>query len=118
MTGYPVIVRKLLRIGLVSRIIFFMTVCHACGRSVSVEKKILRTEACPGCGSDLHCCLNCKFYDKTVHNHCRETQAEWVANKEKANFCDYFVFADRPAARAGDSSGEAALKKLDDLFKK
>lgn len=118
MTGYPVIVRKLLRFGRVSRMIFSMTVCHSCQNSAAVEGKIKRTDVCPNCQSDLHCCMNCRFYDKTVHNHCRETQAEWVANKEKANFCDHFVFADRPAARAGDSSGKAALKKLDDLFKK
>lgn len=94
-----------------------MTVCHTCGRSVSLEKKIMRTDVCTGCGSDLHCCLNCRFYDKTVHNQCREPLAEWTANKEKANFCDYFVFADRAGSAAGNSP-ETARKKLDDLFKK
>jgi hypothetical protein len=103
--------------------IFSMTVCHACRKPVTLEGKIKRTEVCPACGSDLHACLNCSFYDATVHNRCRETQAEWVANKEKANFCDYFVFADRsgptggPAASAAGGSA-AARKKLDDLFKK
>jgi len=52
-----------------------------------------------------------------VHNQCRETQAEWVADKEKANFCDYFVFSARAAAPAG-TGAEAARKKFDDLFKK
>ncbi|MBI3812015.1 MAG: hypothetical protein HY283_07405 [Nitrospirae bacterium] len=77
----------------------------------------MRTDVCTGCGSDLHCCLNCRFYDKTVHNQCREPLAEWTANKEKANFCDYFVFADRAGSAAGNSP-ETARKKLDDLFKK
>lgn len=84
---------------------------------MAAEGKIKRTEICPGCRSDLHCCRNCAFYDKTVHNQCRETQAEWVVNKDRANFCDYFVFADRAAAAPVDSS-EEARKKLDDLFKK
>ena len=93
-----------------------MTVCHACKKTVAVEKKISRTAECPHCGSDLHCCLNCGFYDKTVHNQCREPLAEWAANKEKANFCDYFVFADRTAP-AGDDS-QTARKKMEELFKK
>ena len=109
--------KKRLRFAGVSRIIFSMTVCHACGRPVTIETKLSRTADCPNCQSDLHVCKNCRFYDRTVHNQCRETQAEWVADKEKANFCDYFVFADRAAASAGNAP-EAARKKLDDLFKK
>jgi hypothetical protein len=94
-----------------------MTVCHACRKPVAIEGKIKRSDVCPNCQSDLHCCKNCTFYDKTVHNQCRETQAEWTANKEKANFCDYFVFADRAGSAAGNSP-ETSRKKLDDLFKK
>ncbi|MBI3597505.1 MAG: hypothetical protein HY203_10160 [Nitrospirae bacterium] len=94
-----------------------MTVCHACRKPVAIEKQLSRTAVCPNCQSDLHGCKNCQFYDRTVHNQCRETQAEWVADKEKANFCDHFVFADRAATTAGNAS-EAARKKLDELFKK
>jgi hypothetical protein len=46
-----------------------------------------------------------------------ETIAELVKEKTKANFCDYFVFAE---ARAGASltGGDKARQALDDLFKK
>lgn len=94
-----------------------MAVCRVCNKPVAVEGKIARTAVCPSCQSDLHCCLNCTFYDKTVHNQCRETLAEWTADKEKANFCDYFVFSDRAVSAAGNSP-ETSRKKLDDLFKK
>ncbi len=51
---------------------------------------MLRGGTCPQCGSDLHCCLNCRFYDPAKHNQCAEPQAEWVRDKESANSCDYF----------------------------
>jgi len=112
-----VALKKRLRFDGVSRIIFSMTVCHACGQPATIEGKLSRTAVCPNCQNDLHVCKNCRFYDRTVHNQCRETQAEWVADKEKANFCDYFVFSARAAAPAG-TGAEAARKKFDDLFKK
>jgi hypothetical protein len=38
-----------------------------------------------------------------------------VREKEKANFCDYFVFAENRTA-AVDAGNALARKKLDDLF--
>jgi hypothetical protein len=96
---------------------FSMPVCHSCQKPAAVEGKIKRSDVCPGCRNDLRCCKNCKFYDRSAHNQCREPAAEWTANKEKANFCDYFVFADRASTGAGNSP-ETARKKFDDLFKK
>jgi len=95
-----------------------MTVCHACRRPVAVGKPLSRTAVCPNCRVDLHCCRNCRFHDRTVHNQCRETQAEWVADKAKANFCDYFVFAEATGRPAAGGGAETVRKKLDDLFKK
>jgi hypothetical protein len=33
----------------------------------------------------------CFFYDPQVYNECKETNAERVVEKEKANYCDYFL---------------------------
>jgi hypothetical protein len=51
-----------------------------------------------------------------MNNECRESQADRVVEKEKANFCDYF----KPS---GSSSGNAASRDslksaADALFKK
>jgi len=81
-------------------------------------KSIGRRDICPSCGADLHCCLNCKFYDLSMSKQCREPNAELVKEKPKANFCDYFVFADARVAGASDSAGEQARRALGDLFKK
>ncbi len=70
--------------------------CHKCNKALSFlepEEKISRQEECPGCHTSLHCCKMCVFYDLMAYNDCREDNAERVVDKEKANFCDYFVLA-------------------------
>jgi len=34
----------------------------------------------------------CGFYDTSAYNECRESNADRILEKEKSNFCDYFVF--------------------------
>jgi len=57
------------------------------------------------------------FYDRAVSKQCRETVTELVREKEKANFCDYFVFAGNRIA-AADAGNAQARKTLDALFGK
>ena len=92
-------------------------VCHRCGRNISVDRKIGRQETCPDCGSYLHCCLNCRFYDPKAYRACRETEAEWVQDKASANFCSYFEPGDKKKMSGEDRAAEAR-KKLDELFNK
>jgi hypothetical protein len=94
-----------------------MKTCHACKKELSGDLKVGRKDECPFCGVDLRCCLNCVFYDRAVSKQCRETVNELVREKEKANFCDYFVFGEN---RIGvtDAGSALARKALDDMFKK
>ena len=64
--------------------------CWKCANESEITEKAGRSETCPHCQSYLHCCYNCKFYDKFAHNECKEPQAEWVKEKDMGNFCDYF----------------------------
>ena len=52
------------------------------------------------------------------YHECREPQSEWVREKEKNNFCDYYRF--KVEKRDGDSKGEVeeAKERLEALFKK
>jgi len=95
-----------------------MGTCHACGREPEGLERIGRNEICPYCRADLHCCLNCEFYDEFAQNQCRESSAEWVGDREKNNFCEYFSFrkSGGPGARA--RAQEEARAKLEALFKK
>ena len=92
-----------------------MKICHQCRKEIKLETFIGRQEQCPFCGADLHCCLNCTFYERGAYNDCREPQAERVLDKARANFCDYFRF--KTAAVKGEEK-TAAEDKLKGLFKK
>jgi len=94
-----------------------MRTCYACKKEIAGELKAGRRDACPSCGADLRCCLNCLFYHPAVSKQCRETIAELVREKAKVNFCDYFVFVEDRIA-APDAGGAQVRKALDDLFKK
>lgn len=94
--------------------------CYNCGTAATTAANgsVPRLSECDECGSDLHCCKNCAFYDPDSYNDCRENQADRVVDKERSNFCDFFKFADSSSVQAGQSGKkEQALKKLDDLFK-
>ena len=76
-----------------------------------------RIETCQNCGADLHACLNCASYDKKVAYQCRDRRAEEVADKDRANFCEYFEMAKREWVGAGkDSREDAARVNLKKLF--
>ncbi len=94
-----------------------MKSCHACKKPLDLGREIGRRDECPFCRADLHCCRNCRFYDPAAPRQCRETQAELVREKAKANFCGFFSFADRAPQNEADGT-EKARKALDDLFRK
>ena len=95
--------------------------CFNCGQRIQVlaGQKVLKADTCPQCDTDLHCCKNCRFFDPSVHNECRETQAEWVRYKDKANYCDYFEASTRMnLTRKAGIPADDVRKKWDSLFKK
>jgi hypothetical protein len=92
--------------------------CSKCGEVIESTDRIGIRETCPRCDADLHCCRNCRFYDPGKHNQCAETQAEWVADKEAANYCDYFQPNPILLAKgAAPSKADDAKRKFDSLFK-
>jgi hypothetical protein len=92
-----------------------VNICHSCKKELTISRSIGRREVCPSCGADMRCCLNCRFYDPAVSKQCRETAAELVTEKSRANYCDYFVFADRASIT---SNADEARRALDHLFEK
>ena len=90
--------------------------CWKCGESLEdMLLPLARAEACRRCNADLHVCRLCEFYDRSVASACREPIAEYVANKERANFCGYFT--PRSGAYSAQGGKEAgALGALGDLF--
>lgn len=93
-----------------------MGFCFHCKKELPVSSPISRRESCPFCESHLHCCKNCDFYDEKSYNECRESSAERILDKEKANFCDYFSFSKKTTKQA-DENKKSALDQLNSLFK-
>ena len=96
--------------------------CYKCRNQiefvVKVGIKVGRADTCAHCGADLHACKNCRFYDPSRHNHCRIPEADFIRDREAANFCGHFDILDRNEAPEVDSSGDKARAKLDALFSK
>ena len=93
-----------------------MAACHFCGHMLAEDAEIHRSSTCPSCGKDLRICLNCAFYAPGRHWDCRETIGELVAEKDRANFCDWFsLLQNRPEA-ANRRARDAARAQFDSLF--
>lgn len=90
-------------------------VCWKCGASLAdLSLPFSRREECR-CRAELHVCRMCRFYDTRKAKSCAEPVAEEVQDKERANFCGYFVAAGgRFVARTG--AEDRARNALDELF--
>jgi hypothetical protein len=86
-------------------------------KEIDVPKTVGRKDICPLCRADLRCCRNCRHHDQKYYNQCRESQAEGVIGKDRANFCDYFKFNNSASEDTSKGDKDSARQKLDDLFK-
>jgi hypothetical protein len=93
-----------------------MKVCHKCIKELVDDFFVGRQSQCPSCGADLHCCLNCSFYDLRAYNDCHEPQTERVLDKTRSNFCDFFRF--KQITKSPGAADSGTKDKLEDLFKK
>jgi len=94
--------------------------CHKCGTEWKGEEVAKKQPAvkdyCEKCSAYLHCCLNCRFYDKYAHNQCRIGTTDWVGDREGPNFCDEFEFADTEDAGKPSADARKAKHNLDKLL--
>jgi hypothetical protein len=80
-----------------------------------------RGALCKDCGRDLRVCRSCRFYLPGSRGDCSESGAEPPAEKDRANFCDWFSFDPKyrsATAGEGKDRGKAAAAKaaFDNLF--
>jgi len=90
-------------------------ICWKCNKEIAVEAVYRNTE-CPLCHADLHCCKACKFYAPGSHFDCKENVDAGVTDKEKSNFCDFFMINTQVSANASDSKVQAARSAAAALF--
>ncbi len=93
--------------------------CFACNTEIGLAagERVGFRDTCDRCRADLHVCRNCEFHDPTAYNECRESSAERVGDRERANRCDYFSPRDRGGGAVEASRGSAKAD-LEALFKK
>ena len=65
--------------------------------------------------------MNCIYYDDFSTNKCSEPAADWVPDKEKANFCEFFEFRvistlSSPGLGGAQSDHDRARAAFDGLF--
>ncbi|HEY8279466.1 MAG TPA: hypothetical protein VIH99_07585 [Bdellovibrionota bacterium] len=89
--------------------------CFKCGKAIA-ENNLGRQDSCD-CGAATRCCRNCKHYDRSCNNECREEQAGRQVDKEKGNFCEWFQAREGGVGTGGPMKTD--LKSAADaLFKK
>lgn len=91
--------------------------CYNCATPIAATN-LGRQDSCEKCSRDTRVCRNCRHYDRSSNNECREEQAGRQVEKEKANFCEWFQ------PREGKSDGQLGKTKdsmksaAEALFKK
>lgn len=90
--------------------------CWKCGTELkNVLLPFSRYEECGKCRADLHACLGCRHYDPAAADACREDRADFILDKDKANFCDFFTVhtkSYRPHDNAAAQKARAALAEM------
>lgn len=91
--------------------------CFQCGRSISLAagERVGFRDTCEHCSADLHVCKNCVHHDPSAYNECRESSAERVSDRDRANRCDYFAPGERATGETTEARDRSALEAL---FKK
>ncbi len=94
--------------------------CADCGHQTPGQIEILPDTTCENCGSALHNCRNCRYFDTGARFECRQEIPKRIPSKTAGNFCDLYE-----ARAVLDATGKRADKKapnprdaFDDLFKK
>ncbi len=87
--------------------------CWKCGKDTGEKEGIklsFRAE-CPSCGADLHTCRQCKYYKPGLPNDCMVPGTDYVADREKMNYCEEFKGCS-PSSRSSGPAREDIEKRL------
>lgn len=90
--------------------------CWACGTEVKFSEYVPQHEVCEKCAQYLHCCKNCEFYNERATQECEIPEIEFIAEKDKANYCDDFKPAGTGHVRRKTETEKFARDKFNDLF--
>jgi hypothetical protein len=93
--------------------------CADCGHQTAGEIVVEYDTTCEKCGSALHNCRNCRYFDSQARFECRQPVPERIPSKTYGNQCDLYE-----ARAVLDATGKRAKAPtdprdaFDNLFKK
>lgn len=92
--------------------------CVGCDREIVLAsgERVAFRDTCPGCGGDLHACVQCRHHDPAAAGGCREPRAEPVRDPDRANRCDWFAPGEGGGAADRRATRDEARAALDALF--
>jgi hypothetical protein len=91
--------------------------CAWCGSPLDVVANAVgRRDTCPNCEHELHACRQCRHFDASVAKACKEPFAEVPADKDHANFCEFFQLGE--GGHTEEDSLRVARAAADALFKR
>jgi hypothetical protein len=89
--------------------------CARCG-SKQVGSEVDSEAVCAACGSALHTCTNCRFFDSAAPNECRAEIVERIAGKSSRNDCTQFESKVAQETAAESPAPGDARAEFDALF--
>jgi len=91
--------------------------CARCGERLAVSGTGVAVDAtCPGCGSDLHACTQCAWFDTSAPFECRQTIPVRIASKARRNECELFAPKLVSEHQRDEPRPDSARAAFDDLF--
>lgn len=94
------------------------TVCFSCKKNIDIDSKPGFREECIHCGHDLHSCVQCAHYDPKIYNECKETSADRILEKERANYCEFYLLKNNSSEASATNKKDDLLSAAEALFKK
>jgi DNA-directed RNA polymerase subunit RPC12/RpoP len=94
--------------------------CAECGDRVPNPDEVGSESTCLKCGSDLHSCRNCTFFDTSAEKECRQPVPERIAKKRANNSCTFFkpvLAVDLQGGSKAASQTDEARRAWESLFK-
>jgi hypothetical protein len=77
---------------------------------------VARDARCAGCGSDLHACTQCSWFDSSARFECRQPIPRRITAKAKCNECELFMPRSVSEHRQEEPAADSARSAFDALF--
>jgi len=90
--------------------------CFKCGAIWEGYGTPRPRQICERCGSYLHICVNCHYFDRQITNSCKLPNTTYVGSRDALNYCEQYEMVNLQL-KAIEARCEKARATWDNLFK-